>query len=112
MISFQDLIEQFSSPRVSEIDFTDLESQYKLTETKREECSDCEYTGKVEFQLISTQHVRPICVATFVAYYCGGNLEEINLLSIDNSLALEFFRSKCMDIVGQYYASKTLELLK
>lgn len=106
---FRDLITQYSSFIVYDnADFSELESDYRLVEISHDDCPDTEYYGNVIFELWATQHINPIVVAEFSVSWESGYMDQITLTEIKNSIAFELFKSKCMGVVGRYFASQTL----
>lgn len=110
---FRDLITQHSPFKVYDgVDYFELESNYQLVEISHDDCPDTEYYDNVIFELRAIQHIEPIVIAEFSVSWESGYMGQITLNKIENSIAFELFKSKCMDVVGKHFASKTLLYLK
>lgn len=71
--------------------------RYQIREISREECSDCEYTGKVQFEIVDTVDDFVVCI--FNVYYMDGDLGWININSDCNPVRRDFMLSELSSII-------------
>lgn len=71
--------------------------RYQILEISREDCPDCEYSGKVQFEIVDNFDYTPIC--KFNAYYMDGDLDLVGIISNDNPRRVEFMISELSSMI-------------
>jgi len=111
MINFEDIVFYFSSfGYFCDIDYSDIEYEYSLEEQRAENHSptDCEFTGQVFYNLYPKDD-SGICICSFIASYCDGDLIDLEKMVTDQ-IRYEFFVSKTKDVIRHQLMSKILDL--
>lgn len=80
---------------------------YQLDEISREECVDCEYSGIVNYYLISG-FGPPTALIT--AYYCDGDLEDTNINDVYDRPDFVRFQGMVADIIRPLIMEKIFNI--
>lgn len=111
MLHFEDIIWYLSSVQsLCWIDYSEIELEYSLEKQKTEDNSpnDCEFSGQIFYDLYRKDDYG-ICICSFIAYFCDGDLDDIEK-KITDQIRYEFFVSKCKDVIRHQLMSKILDL--
>lgn len=79
MITFEDIVCYLSSfVSLPEIDYDELEQEYSLEAQRSENHSptDCEFSGQIFYSLYPKDD-SGICICSFIASYCDGDLDDV-----------------------------------
>ena len=105
-MTIEDLVYNLSSLSFS-VEFDELESEYSLETTFREECNECEYSGREEFILKNTP--LNFNIAMFYCDWSDGDIDSIQLVEIYNQIAFETFISRCKDVISIHIMKRTFD---
>lgn len=111
MINFEDIVWYLSSfGSLCEIDYSEFKQEYSLEKQKTEDHSslDCEFTGQIFYNLYPKDE-SGICICSFIASYCDGDLDDIEKMVTDQN-RYEFFVSKLRDVIRNQLMRKILDL--